>query len=239
MAFPAVGATATTDGTTASATATVNLPSGILVNDLLLVCLRTATSTAGHGYPVGWTELFDDNSDASDDRISLAYRWAAGTEGSTIGVSQDNQKYAALAWRITGAQNPATTAPQFATLAVGTSTTPNPGAVTPSGGTQDYLFLWLGGWEGEQTSPPASNPTNYASNVIGANSGTAGVVATNVRLASASRQLNTGAAEDPGTWTISASDDWTATTVCIHPATAAANLPPFGGLPPISPDWGY
>lgn len=223
MAFPVIAATNTTNGTTATASAAVNLPTGIVSGNLLLVLHRSAVGTDTHAVSGGgWTALFNDASDASDDRISLWYRQADGTEGATITITQTNSKFASLAWRITGHENPATQAPEFATLVTGTSTAPNPGNLTPTGGAKDYLWLWIGGWEGEQTSPPAGTPASYA-NAIGANSGTAGVVATNCRVASADRALN-AASEDPGSWTISASDDWTASVVAIHPAPPVPEL---------------
>jgi hypothetical protein len=47
----------------------------------------------------------------------------------------------------------------------------------------------------------------------------------NAQVAIATRDLNTGSAEDPGSWTISVSDDWTAYVLCIHPApNRTANL---------------
>ena len=216
MAFPAIGNTNTTNGTTATTTPVVNLPTGIVAGNLLLVLIRVAVAGA-IGWPGGWTELFDDASDASDDQTAMAWRKADGTEGATITLSSGNGKFAALSWRITGAEDPTVQPPQFATLAVGTSVNPNPGLLTPTGGAKDYLWLAVGGWEGEQTSPPGTFPANYTLNQIGANSGAAAAITTNCRVAGAGQQLN-AASEDPGTYTISVSDDWTATTVAIHPA---------------------
>ena len=215
MAFPVVQATATTNGTAASATATVNLPTGIVSGETLIGILRTAV-VGVHGWPAGWTELFDSTADASDDNISCAWRKADGTEGATISVSQGNGKYAAIVYRISGATDPTVTPPEFAPLLTGTSAAPDPGALSPTGGAKDYLWLWLGGWEGEQTSPPGGNPTNYGT-TVGANSGAGGAITTNCRVASAQRALN-AASEDPPLWTISVSDDWTATVVALHPS---------------------
>lgn len=218
MAFPAIQGTATTNGTTATTTPVVNLPTGIVSGETLLVLIRVA-SAGVIDWPAGWTELFDDASDASNDQTAAAYRKADGTEGATITLSSASAKFAALAWRINAAADPTVTAPQFATLAVGTSANPNPGSLSPTGGAKDYLWLAVGGWEGEQTSPPGTFPASYTLNQIGADSGIAGLVATNCRVAGAGRQLN-AATEDPGTYTISASDDWTATTIAVHPSVA-------------------
>ncbi len=220
MAFPAVQTTATTNGTTATASATVNLPAGIVAGDLLLVLHRCAVAGA-LGFPIGWTELKDASVDAADDQQGLAYRQADGSEGASITVTQGNGKFASIAYRISGAEDPATQAPEVSADATGASTIPDPATLTPTGGAKDYLWLLLGGWEGEQTSPPAGNPTNYA-NPLGADSGIAAAITTNCRVASAGRSLN-AASEDPPSWTISVSDDWTAWTLAIHPATAVLN----------------
>ncbi len=213
-----VGLSSVTTGGTASANASVLLPTVIEADDLIVVLHRSATSTAGHGYPGGWTELFDDNSDGSDDRTSCAWKKADGSEGNTsITITQDNVKYASIVMVFRAAADPATAPPQFATLVTGTSTTPNPGSITPSWGSQKYLMVWAGGWEGEQTSPPANEPTNYTSR-LGSNSGTAGAITTNVRVAVAFRWIE-ASSEDPPSWTISVSDDWTATTIAIRPLT--------------------
>jgi hypothetical protein len=217
MAFPAIGSTNTTNGTTATTSPVVNLPTGIVAGNLLLVLFRGASLSGDITWPAGWTELFDDASDASNDETTMAWRKADGTEGATITLSTPvSGKFAALSWRITGAADPTVQPPQFATLATGASVNPNPGSLTPTGGAKDYLWLAVGGWEGEQTSPPGTFPANYTLNQIGADSGIAGAVATNCRLAGAGRQLN-AASEDPGAFTISVSDDWTATTLAIHP----------------------
>lgn len=220
MAFPTIQTTATTNGTTATAAPVVNLPATIQNKDLLVVLIRVAVAGA-IGWPTGWTELFDVSDDAADDQIALAWRRADGTEGSTITLSSGNGKFAALAYRIRDADDP-----QVSTRVTGASTTPDPPSFSPSGGSNNYLWLWLGGWEGEQTSPPASTPTNYT-NALGASSGTAGVIATNCRVASARRE-NAVATENPPSWTVSASDDWTACVIAIPPKHWS--LPSVGSL---------
>lgn len=229
MPFPLVIASNTTNGTGAGTSVTVNLPAAT-GGRMLMVSLHRCAVAGAIGWPIGWVELVDASSDASDDQMAIAYKWTTGAEGATMTVTQGNGKFANLTWLIANAQDPTIQAPELSTVATGTSTSPNPTTVTPTGGTKDYLFLWLGGWEGEQTSPPASQPANY-SGPIGANSGVAGVVATNCRVASAWR-ANQASSEDPGAWTISVSDDWTAYAMAIHPAfarrpTADHNNPAF------------
>jgi hypothetical protein len=224
MAFPAVVNTATTSGTTAVTSAVINLPASIVAGNLLVAIHRSAAAGA-HGWPAGWTELADSTGDPTDDNTSIAWRKADGAEGATVTVTQGSSKFASLVYQISGAADPTIQPPEISTEAVASSASPNPTTCTPTGGAKDYLWLWLGGWGGEQTSPPASTPTNYT-NALGADSGVASTPATNVRVASARRELN-AASEDPPLWTISVIDSWIAWTMAVHPVAAgAAVLPP-------------
>jgi len=222
VATPTVTATAvTTGGSTASANPSVLLPATVNVGDLLIGLIRK-DNEATMTWPAGWTKIVGDASDTADDQTSCAWKIADGTEGGTsititTGVSG---KYAALSYAIGGADSI-----EVSSLAIGSSTTPDPPAITPAAGSQDYLILWMGGWQGEQTSPPAAAPTNYT-NLIGSNSGTAGATATNCRVASARRAV-TGTTENPGTLTISVSDAWTAFTIAVWKQPPPTQLPFF------------
>jgi hypothetical protein len=204
----------------------VNLPSGITAGQLLVLLIRAAGNNGVlASVPSGWSALVqDEGSDASNDPTHILYRWADGTEGSTLSVDFSGSiKGAAIAYRITGAINPATQPPQVSTVAVGTGTNPDPTGVTPTGGSKDYLFIAFGGLDGEtQTfSAAPSTPSSY-SNLQQANSGTGGAASTNVRIAGASRQA-TVSSEDPGAFTAEAPETgWTAFVIAIHPAAAGA-----------------
>ena len=141
-------------------------------------------------------------------------------------------KGATIAWRITGAENPATQAPRGWDDCRGRRTvanTCNPGSVTPTGGSKDYLFIVMGGADQEVGAFTAS-PTNYSA-ITAANSGTGGAAATNCIIGGASRQL-TAASEDPGVFTHAAAVTGnTGITVAVHPAAAAA--PPNPRRTPI------
>lgn len=217
MAFPVVESTATTGRTAAETTSPITYPATVSPNALLVAIVRVTVAGA-IGWPVEWTELVEDSSDASDDVTAIAYRVADGTEdGLTFNVTHGSGKLAGIVYSITGAADPAVQAPQLSTVATGTSASPDPTGLTPTGGAKDYLWLWLGVWEGEQTSPPTGNPTNY-STPLGASTGTGGAITTNCRVASAQRSVNQST-EDPGLWTISVSDDWSAWVMAVHPAS--------------------
>ena len=215
VAFPVVESSIATNDTATATTTAVNYPATVSAG-ALLVCIARATVAGAIGWASGWNELTEDTSDASDDTTAIAWRAAVGNEdGTTFNVTHGSGKMAATVYSITGAADPATRTPELSTVAVGTSTTPNPTTCTPTGGSKNYLWLWLGGWEGEQTSPPASSPLNY-SMTVGANTGTSGAVTTNCRVAGAAL-MKTAASEDPPSWTISVSDDWSAWCMAVHP----------------------
>ncbi len=218
MAFPSRrSAWAATNGSTAAATKTINYPATVVAGDTIICNLRTAALGA-HTFPADWTVAIDN---ASVDQEAWAWKKADGTEGGgTFQVTSATAKFAALTVAFQGATDPTVTPPAFTTVATGSSNVPDPPSLTPGGGAQDFYWIWSGGWEGEQTSPPTGNPTNYADGPAGANSGTGGAIATNCRVAVAGRQLN-AATEDPPTWTISVADDWMAVTVAIFPAPPA------------------
>lgn len=211
MAFPTDAARLNTNGTAAAINKVCNLAGGIVSGNLLILILRSAGADT-HTTPTGWTQLVLNNAaDGSDDTTSIWYRIADGNEGATVTVTATTSlKFAAECWRVTEGDTP-----QVSGTATGASATPDPPSFSPAGGAQDYLWFWIGGWEGEQTSPPAGSPLNY-SNPVGANSGTAGAIASNCRVAGATRQLN-AATEDPPSWTISVSDDWSAWTIAVPP----------------------
>lgn len=213
--FPAVRSVAITNGTTASATPAINEPGTVVAGDLLIYYFRVAVAGA-IGWPdASYNEVVDASPDGADDQQAIAWRVALGNESGTITLSCTSGKFVAVAYAISNAAN--NRAPQLSTVATGTTPAqPDATTCTPTG-TKDYLWLTLFSMEGEQTGI-TNYPTNYTLGQSGfASSGTAGVVATNVRMGGAARQLN-AASEDAGAWTIAGTlDDWSAYTLAIHP----------------------
>jgi hypothetical protein len=153
-------------------------------------------------------------------------KWQSITDGPTEVKAVNSVKLAAITWRITGAENPSTQAPQVSTVVTGGSlaNTAQSGIVTPTGGAKDYLFLTMMSSAGEGVSATGA-PANYT-NLITANSGTVDTNTTNVCMAGASRQLN-AASEDPGVFTHpGVVNGWSAYTVAIHPASAVVAFLP-------------
>lgn len=218
MAFPVDAARTTTQGTSA-VNKVYNLPSDVTGDPgefLVLLCRVAQADTMST--PSGWVALvLNSAADGSGDTMSIFYR---DTDASDVGVTTVTVngtaalKFSGTCWRITGGNTP-----EVSSIATGNDDLPDPPSFSPSGGAKDYLWIWTGGWEGEQTNPPTGNPTNY-SNPVGGSGETAGALTGNCRTAGATRQNNT-ATEDPPSWQISASDQWSAWTVAVPPAAAA------------------
>lgn len=216
MASPVDSNRVTSQTTSAGTSHTINVGSPAAGN-LLIVLIRFGAAQGAITF-TGYTSIANDASDAGAGTTAIYYRWADGTEGvSDAMTTGSSAKMAAICWVITGAVDPATQAPQVSTVATGTTTanTCNPGTVTPTGGSKDYLFIACGTEDGEVGAFTGA-PASY-SNLVAANSSTAGLPATNVLIGGASRQL-TAASDDPGVFThAAAAAGWTAFTVAVHP----------------------
>jgi hypothetical protein len=148
--------------------------------------------------------------------MSIAYRNADGLEGATVDVTTDNnRKSSHTSYRITG--HDSGTAPEISTGATGASANPDPDSLTPTGGAKDYLWLAIYGADDEQTT--SAYPTNYTDG-ISENSSSGSFGST---VGSARRQLN-AVSENPGTFTMSVSNQWAAATIAVHP-TAVTRIP--------------
>ena len=228
MASPVVETTAESATPTAGTSHVIPLPTGIAAGDLILFVIAKGTPAVtnatfnAHG---DYTELLDE---AVSCGLAVLYRWADGTETNPTLVSSTNIRTATVAYRISGAENPATQAPEIGTTATGTSVNPNPPALSPTGGSKDYLFIcfWDSGTGAEQADDDTyvtAWPANYTHSQ---NQKTCGVAGTNLAgmIGAASRQL-TAASDDPGTATVSDNTPWRAQTVAVHPATVVPRIP--------------
>lgn len=215
MAFPVVAGVAESSTNTAGTAHTVTLPSPIFAGELLIVILDKGSTAATVNALAGWTELLDEN---NGNGLYIAYRFTDGTEGASISLTTSaNTRSAEITYRITGAHP--TTAPTIGTTGTGTSATPDPPASSTPGSTQDYLFIACAGMAGEEADDDTwvnTAPTNY-SNLLQKACGTVG---TNLggKIMSAERQLNTGSAEDPGTFGVDVSAAWRSQTIMVTPA---------------------
>jgi len=200
MAAPVDAARTTTSVSTAATSTNIN--TGTPANgDLALVLGRfagDASTVTFTGYNVIDTgSVIPDSFDASDDWTWAWWRVCDGTEGATDAMSWVNSvKGCFTYYRITGHDAPGRPpVSQSQTISVGTGANLAPNACTPSYGSADYLWITWAGLDGETQA--FGTPLNYT-NLTTTNSGTGGAVATNCRMASASRQL-TAASEASAT----------------------------------------
>jgi len=221
MTFPTIAATATSQEPDDTLTHTVSLPAGIQSGDLLIV-IFSEDAIPTITFPnegTDWIVLKDLNSGATGNRIKICYRNADGGEGASITVTTGTvQQSAHCAYRITG--HSTSQAPECSTGATGATANPDPDSLTPTGGAKDYLWIALHGNDRNRTT--SAYPTNYDLSqitIISDGSGGAGA-------AMCGRNLN-ASPEDPGTFTISASDQWCAATVAVHPTSGATYTKTF------------
>lgn len=216
MTFPTLTTPTTlTSLASGSSPYTVNLPS-VAAGDLLLIILATdGNATVAGNLTTFATGTLWSNSTASTLRISVYYRICDGSEASTVTYTQSAGedfvcrvlKYAAGSWH-------GTTPPQAATPAGGTSTSPNPPALTPSWGAEDTQWIAVAFPNSTQNSAPAGYPSNCPDNQLGARSRGATGQAT---LYLATANVNT-ATFDPDAFsaTVSGSVDWQAGTIAVR-----------------------
>lgn len=197
MASPVDQTRVNTNITTAATSWAVNYPTSIAAGDLLVMHIRTSNGTApSPDPPSGWVNIASSTIDASDDYSGVFATVAAGGESGTFNVGfAASCKGAATVHRVSGA-SPSPDNVQIFGSSTGATANADPPVINVSP-SNTYLIILLIGLDGEtQTFTP---PTNY-SNLIEGNSGTGGAVATNCRIAAASRQL-TFTSENPGAWT--------------------------------------
>ncbi len=215
--FPSVAATNGGNSGANTTSHTINLPTGINSGDLLIVIVSidvVPTVT----WPSGWTStvLFTTAMPNNFATFTAAYRIADGTEGSTITITTSSSEGSAhTSWRITGYQG----TPEFCGPTTANTSSPNPCALTPSWGADDVLWLAVCGYNGNHSI--TAYPANYSNTINNrwANSNGTGV-------GSGERLLN-AASEDPGAFTLSASNDTAASTIAIRGAAAGTDQPPL------------
>jgi hypothetical protein len=215
MASPAVQTRNSGSQTTNATAHTVNLPSGIVSGDLILVFIAYdgAVTTTWPGSAGDWNEILDD--DNTSVSMAIAWRLADGTEGSTIEVtSSGSEKSNHVSYRITGHENPATQAPEAVAPSKVTNSAPLAPIMSPTGGSKDYLFIACEGHNDGRTAT-TSGPPNY-SQLQALNTGGA----TGCGIGTAERQYTT--ATDPnGNFAIDASEDSIGSKVAVHPPTSS------------------
>jgi hypothetical protein len=208
MAFPQVASSVATDwGSTAIKP---DYPSGCQSGDLIIVFI----ASDGDNTVFDWDRLDDFTeifsiSNGKDCSLHAAWRKYDGTEGVDFQVDfNEGEILRSIVLRITGAEDPTTTAPE-GTTTTGDSATPDPPNYNTTDGTKDYLWIAACGVDRDRTID--SYP--YADNNLENES--AGTSECSIGLCT---DELTGQEQNPGTFGISGIDEWVTATVAVHPA---------------------
>ena len=216
--FPQVEATATSTTTSSLTTHTIDTPAGVVSGDLLIafIGLENLTRT-GLAQFSAWSDGFIEIKDKTTGgtagaSVGVAYKFSDGTEGANISVdSVDAERAAHCMYRISSAS--LASAPEITAGASASSSAPDPDNLVPVLLTRDYLWMALAAYN-KIAATITGFPTNYGSNQvnIGQFSGATVGVAT--------REL-AAAAENPGVFTMDASEIWQAFTLAVTPLGTA------------------
>jgi hypothetical protein len=188
---------ATTRGTSTSPTF-----SAAAAGELLVVAIAMENNGAGPSTPAGWTAAFVPVTNTVI--LGVYTKVAAGGE-TGVTISHGNNETVWMAWRINGTSAGVYTV----ATATGTSTGPDAPSVTPAAGSKDYL--WLAG-AAQRVSAATGYPATYTQ-------GQQTIASTGANVSvieSAERQL-TSTTDDPGAFTIAASQAWVAFTMAVSP----------------------
>ena len=184
---------------------TVNLPAGIIVDDLLLIVFSSDGNEA-IGWPGGWVELFEERQAACT--LAVGYRIADGSEGATIVVTTGNNRMTShTSYRISGYSG----VPEAGASTNGNNVNPDPPNLAPSWGARNTLWFAVVGYD-DGRWVINNYPANYTDGRLDRSNDVEGV-----GTGSARRELNI-VAEDPGVYTLQVAGVWIANTIAIAPA---------------------
>lgn len=227
MSFPVIETADTKNGTVVSNSSswTLTYPTNLASGDLILAFVATDGSPS-YSFPAGWV-LVNGNVVGNGGAVQgqVAKKLSDGTETGTFTLTLGASEQGAWRiFRITGWEgtlgttwdntNAASGSVTIARVSAGgASSTPDPPNLDPlNWATEDTLWIATCMVDTSRTIsvyPLADNNTADVSG--GAGGATLGLCTLNDAVSS----------KDPGTFTISTSDDWGAATVAVRPAAAA------------------
>lgn len=196
--------------------------------DLLIAIITNYTSggvSGGHTFDSwggGFTEFYD-SADTGNMCVGAAYKWSTGSETGTFTVDEGSPAghAAMILLSIPGAH--ASTPPEGGTRVVGTAAAADPGSFDPSWGTEDTLWIAIGGNGETGTAGSFTGITAGPSGFTGyAETGISGDVVGGVEAAVAFLQ-SAVASVDAGTFTFDLSNTRNAAVVmAVRPAPPPA-----------------
>lgn len=212
MAFPTVSDVTRGNDNTNGATSTLTLPATVNAGDLLLaIVVKDSWSQLNWDHTsVGAWRLAMDHQESGQVRLAAFWKIADGTEDcATLTIAFDSsEKCAWQIYRITGANFVECNAEH----ASGVSTAPDPTSLSPSWGSADTLWIAAAGVDANSVGSWTA-PSGYSSGILDRANSTTGV-----SLLSAVKTA-TAASEDPGAFSIAASEQWAATIFAVGTRT--------------------
>jgi len=231
-----VATTVTTNGTSH----VITMPSGIVAGDLLL-CLYSCDGNDTQTAPGDWVPMTAGVSSSSVVHRHF-FKIADGGDSLTVTSGGGNQQASAVCYRISGWDPDETVGNtiQITETTGSGDSSPDPPSNTPNNGSQEYLFIAMGGCD--RRTFDTTTPSGY-SNLQRAQSAGANGSST----ATAEKIETKSAAEDPGVFGIASNDEWTSATIIVHPAgLTPVEIPvPVGalvfnnGTPAVTPSLGF
>jgi hypothetical protein len=210
-AFPQIAEVDSSEDTNWDETHTVDMNDNISVGDLLLHVVTTGgdntltinTSVSGSNWTIAaqWQD--------GTTTLSTAVIWkiAEGSDTLQLTSAGENGFLSNIAYRITGFN--ASTPIQIQTIS-GNSTNADPPSLTPTGGSDKYLWIVGAGFDNMDTWWTAA-PTDFSNLVTKISASGSGA-----SLSTATREYEYGSAYDPGAGT-SISNQWTSFTLIVLP----------------------
>jgi hypothetical protein len=202
---------------------TVNMPAEIDAGDLLIAYVAAddnATVASGGGQ--GWTSI-QDTSNGSAVRLKIFAKLAAGGDALTLtlGSAVDAAVYV---HRITNhLVVDVATDILPGTAATGTNAAPNPPSVTPPSSRQWMVIACAAADDDDGQVDLTYQPSGYVPLAQTQSSFTT----TSATMMVACQLRTTGSAIDPGTFVMSASEEWVSQTLLLEA--------PYAGLVPVTP----
>ncbi|HEY7466529.1 MAG TPA: hypothetical protein VIB47_07530 [Dehalococcoidia bacterium] len=221
MTFPAVLSVEEQQITTPAQSYSIAMPATVSAGDLLIMFVtHDQDNTAAFDSVSGWTELRNALwGNLAQGRLGIWYKSASGSEGGTnvtVSFTGSNRPACAFVVRIQAGTWNTGSAPELAAANdVSANANPDPPNLAPSWGSDDNL--WIVYEVNDQDRSINAYPTNYGSNqsfawISGQTDDHTTALATREAAA---------ASENPGTFTISTSDQWGAVTLAVRGSAAA------------------
>jgi len=191
----------------------VDMPTTTVSGELLMM-LFVCHTTAAHTTPSGWTVQWN-LATSSLSNTTCFVKVADGTEGGTTVdiVTADAQSAAAQVYRITDWEGTLSGVESGVMVVEDVSNTPDPPSLTPSWGQMDTLWIAMFG-AGDDDETVTSFPTDYTDGVDTVSGAGLGSDA-GCEVGTARRELN-ATTDDPGQFTLTASEQNVANTVAIR-----------------------